>query len=124
MAKKQSTAEHPAQTITNGAARLAGAEVDRGHRFTEADGRQLAVDMLRELREEWRSADLEGVLDEDIKETLIDAEPTTLRRYLTVVQQRKSAPLERGFLCVVSNYIAGATDGTIPDPEYYEQASK
>lgn len=74
-------------------------------KLTEADGRQLAADMLRELGEQWNAFDLEGVPDADIREVMLNREPDTLRRYLATVKSKKSQPLERGFLCALSESI-------------------
>lgn len=75
-------------------------------KLTEADGRQLAADMLRELGEQWNAFDLDGVPDADIREVMVNREPDTLRRYLATVRAKKSRALERGFLCALSEFIS------------------
>lgn len=88
--------------------------------FTEADGRQLAVDMLRELGDQWISADLEQVPDDQITETLINIEPTIVRRYVESALASDHS-VQRGFLCVLSEYIGSAVNGSQLDPEGYER---
>jgi hypothetical protein len=81
--------------------------------FTEADGRQLAVDMLRELRE-WTERVNERECDKmsddedepDMREVILGEEPEIFRRYLATMQSKNSAALERGFLCVLSHFMA------------------
>lgn len=49
----------------------------------EADGRQLAIDMLRELGERWNDQeDLYGMAEANITEALVNREPDIMRRYL------------------------------------------
>lgn len=90
--------------------------------LTETDGRQLAVDMLRELGQEWKSFDLSDAPDGEITETLIARDPDTMRRFLGVVQDKGSPALERGFLCVLSEYLGAAVaDGCTLELEAYER---
>lgn len=91
--------------------------------LTEADGRQLAVDMLRDLGDRWN--DQEG-LDADgepseVTEALMNREPDILRRYLGQVHARNSPQVERGFLCVLSEYIGSAVEGAPLDLDAYDQ---
>jgi len=88
--------------------------------LTEADGRQLAADLIRELGEHWKAIDLEAVPDDRIKETMLGMEPVILRRYLAVVQKRKNAALQRGFLSALSDFVGSCVDGGVPDASYYE----
>jgi hypothetical protein len=78
-----------------------------GGDFTEADGRQLAIDMLRDLADEWEASDelLEGVPDDEITETILRRDPAVLRRYLKVMRARRCAALERGFLAVLADML-------------------
>ena len=90
--------------------------------FTEADGRQLAVDMFRELQE-WdarlnerecvKMSDDENEFNRqiydgdepDMFELMLGEEPEIFRRYLATIQSKNSAALERGFLCVCSHFV-------------------
>lgn len=88
--------------------------------LTETDGRQLAVDMLRELGDEWKSFN-DAFTGVDIEDALIDREPATLRRFLRVIQKNASPALERGFLCVLSEYLgSAAAGGSVLDLDAYE----
>ena len=75
--------------------------------LTEADGRQLACDMLRDLADEWEANDqyLEGVPDDQITETLLRRDPAVLRRYLKVLRAKRCPALEQGFLAVISDML-------------------
>jgi len=76
--------------------------------FTEADGRQLAVDMLRELAQWDRNVDerecakMDADHEPDMREVKLCEDPEILRRYLATVQGTKSPALERGFLCMLT----------------------
>jgi len=96
-------------------------------RFTEADGRELAVNMLRELAEWDGKVDervFESITDEnnvpDMTDVLLDEEPEILTRYLATVRRKKSAELERGFLCLLSHFLASAAAGESCLEEKYE----
>jgi len=88
--------------------------------FTEADGRQLAVDLIRELQSQW--LDQPSLPTDAHVDAFLDAQlsrpPTILRRYLAAAH-RGGRKLERGFLCVLSDVIASSCEGS-PEPEYYE----
>lgn len=88
-------------------------------KFTKADGRELAVDMLRQI----------GELEPDLacmdRGTRISAGHTGEQRnvvadYLRTIRQRGSAELEAGFGEVLVDFLASALDGSVPDPEFYE----
>lgn len=83
-------------------------------RFTEADGRQLAVNMLLEIRDEL-GVD-ECVLDPDAR----DGRPQSdvLARYLRTVRDAGAAA-EAGFVAVLTDFVGSAFEAT-PDPESYE----
>lgn len=90
--------------------------------FTEADGRQLAADMLREIGARW----LEGqggldANDRSINEQIINREPGALRRYLATVRDSGSEALERGFLCVLTDFIGSSVTEGVPDVALYEE---
>ena len=98
--------------------------------LTEADGRQLAVDMLRELLT-WteqiddRVAESIGESNEmpDMRELMLSQDPEIMRRYLSTVAQSGSAELERGFLCVLSHSLANSvleSSLNCTDDEYIE----
>jgi hypothetical protein len=78
--------------------------------FTSADGCQLAIDMLLELRELGRPL----LLD--------DSQGSATRRCAAQVGPPRSigAELEHGFAAVLTDFIAGALDGAAPDPDFYE----
>lgn len=94
--------------------------------FTEADGRQLAADMLRDIHQRYGENEERIVASFGDQEPprmwplLLDQEPDVLRRYLGTVRRAKSRNLERGFLCAVSHFIACSIDGGDPDPEEYD----
>lgn len=72
----------------------------------ELDGRQLGVDCLRALRHDWGNIDVSKTPEDLIGEELIQHEPEVLRRYLEAA--RKAGPeCERGFLCVLSDFLGG-----------------
>jgi hypothetical protein len=84
--------------------------------FTEADGRQLAIDMLRELKgwaeqidaRECEKIDQGGEMP-DMREVMLGEEPEILRRYLAAIGRMQSPVLERGFLCVLSQSLVECT---------------
>lgn len=98
--------------------------------LTEVDGRQLAVDMLRELltwieRIDAQVAESIGDSDEmpDMRELLLSQDPEIMRRYTSTVAQAGSAELERGFLCVLSHSLASSVQESSlnhTDDEYIE----
>ena len=95
-----------------------------GSKFTEMDGRQLAVDMLREIGTQWNEQDLSAVPDGEITEACIDFEPDVMRRYLRAVQEKASPELERGFLCVLSAFIGGEVSGCGLDLAWFEKSKE
>jgi hypothetical protein len=89
--------------------------------YTERDGRQLAVEMLRELGVEWDRRDLNHIPDEWLLEAQIAQDPAVLRRYLAMVQDSGSAQLELGFLRVLTDFIGSNMSGVpIHDLWMYE----
>jgi hypothetical protein len=66
-------------------------------------GRQLAVEMLRELGVDWRTHELGDIPDEWLTEAMIAREPNIMRRYLWQVP--RDSELETGFLRVLSDYL-------------------
>ena len=93
-------------------------------RLAEADGRQLACDMIRALREAHRKQDEEFTDDMSPEEVsaLIDSfigrPPMILRRYLAAAR-KAGRDVERGFLCVVSDFLAQSAENSA-SPAYYE----
>ena len=85
------------------------------HRFTESDGRRLAIDMLLEIRDEL-SVD-ECVLDANWR----DGRPQSdvLVRYLKSVRSAGAAA-EAGFVAVLTDFVGSVFEFT-PDPEEYER---
>ena len=86
--------------------------------FTEADGHQLAADMLREIHAHWLARQ-QDVPDEQIRDLWRRDDSSILRRYLATVIEPRSAELEQGFFAVLTDYIGSAPEGT-PDPDCYE----
>lgn len=93
--------------------------------FTEADGHQLAVDMLREIEAHYRKI---GALieswpdsrDNEIGDFWKQDKSEILRRYLGTVAAKGSPALEHGFFAVLTDYIGSTQgDGVVPEPEYY-----
>lgn len=86
--------------------------------FTEADGRQLAADMLLELRDAGADA---TCLDAGIRIAvgLSGPQNNVVARYLRELRKRDSAELDAGFAGVVSEFIGSALDGSVIDPEEY-----
>lgn len=79
--------------------------------FSSADGRQLAIDMLLELRDLGADA------------TAIDrpGQQNIVGHYLRIIREQGAPALEHGFAAVLTDFIAGALDGAAPDPEVYEE---
>lgn len=96
--------------------------------LTEADGRQLAVDMLREL-ESWDLKMGDGLIpppggedsELDATEHGLNQEPEIFRRYLAAVHRARSSGVERGFLCVLSEFIGSALGGSALSAEHLEE---
>jgi hypothetical protein len=74
--------------------------------------------MLRALGENWALSIPDDIPDELITEHVIGSEPEILRRYLATVKRSGSAELERGFLCVLSDFIGCSRDNQV-DLERY-----
>lgn len=86
--------------------------------FTEADGRQLAVDMLREIGDWWFNVSesmSEAQGEKDAMVPFLRRDPRILRRYIRTVEAKRSAALSRGFFTVVTEYIGGAIHGAPSD---------
>ena len=104
----------------------------RSSELTETDGRQLAIDMMREIEARWADhSDLEHIEqpgdDDDDEEYCrqcteieINREPEILRRYLDTVRNSRSAKLERGFLCLVTELLASVHCGGPMSLDLYE----
>ena len=96
--------------------------------LTEIDGRQLACDMIRELHDEHRRQDDEftdGMTAEEVSaliDNFIGRTPMILHRYLTMARTA-GREVERGFLCVLSDFVAQSAVHAI-DPAYYEARLK
>ena len=84
-------------------------------RFTEADGRQLAIDMLLEIR------DRVGVDECVLEDSVRDGRPQSdvLARYMRSVRDAGEAA-EAGFVAVLMDFVGSAFEAT-PDPESYEE---
>lgn len=89
--------------------------------FTEADGHQLAADMLRELRVHYLAREEGVTTDAEIEALWHRDDSAILRRYLSTVRRRRSPALEKGFLAVLTDQLGAAQDGAI-DPDFYEEA--
>jgi hypothetical protein len=93
--------------------------------FTEADGRQLAVNMLCEL-EGWvrkvedRVVPSDGEDEPYMRDILLNEEPEILRRYLANMHRSGSTALERGFLCLLSHALAMAAGDLFQPQESYD----
>ncbi len=91
----------------------------------EARGRRLAVDMIRELEKRWDyGPELEDVSDENLTEAMISQEPSVMLRYLDTVERSGSAELKRGFLCVLSDFLAGSMSSEISLDRYAKPATE
>jgi hypothetical protein len=89
--------------------------------FTEADGHQLAADMLREVHDEWLTDPWQA--DDGIAGWR-KAAPVVLPRYLMKVREASSPELERGFFAVLTDFIGGSLDGVVPEAQFYERESE
>lgn len=94
-------------------------------RLSEADGRRLAVDMLRELQGWWLAAEKEfdrrGERVGDahaVNEFLLQQKPAIFKRYMTAA--RRSSAIERGFLSVLSEYMGAAMNDAPMTADAYE----
>lgn len=96
--------------------------------FTEEDGHQLAVDMLREIqaywdeyfRLTWDAAERKG--REPGAGAWRNLNADILGRYLATVQAHGSRELERGFFAVLNDYLGSAREGCV-DLDAYEKVS-
>ena len=91
-------------------------------RFTEADGHQLAADMLRDVHDEWFNNEEYQAASPGAEWALLKGE--VLCRYLDTVRNSQSATLERGFYSVLTDYIGSCMDGVVPDADFYEKESR
>ncbi len=91
------------------------AERQRSKHLTAADGRRLAIDMLREIRDEV------GSDATSIEEEYREGRPQSdvLARHLRVVG-RAGPAVEAGFLAVLTDFLGGAFEAPT-DPEFYEE---
>lgn len=83
-------------------------------RFTEADGRQLAIDMLLEIRDEL-GVD-ECVLEDEGRDGRQQSD--VLARYLRAVRDAGAAA-EAGFIAVLTDFVGSAFEAPSA-PEDYE----
>lgn len=90
------------------------AEKDR-IKFTEADGHQLAVDLLREVGHEW------STFEDSTSDAWKRQQVQVVARYLATLREHSSPELERGFCAVLTDYLGACVNGGVPDPEYYER---
>jgi len=97
--------------------------------FTEADGRQLAVNMLREL-DHFETNDEDGPWPWSIN-AMYRPEDTpqdnVVLRYLDNIQQRGSEDLLMGFCAVLTDYLGSAGSaggGGIADEAFYESLTE
>ena len=84
--------------------------------LTEADGRKLAVDMLLELRA--IGADVTSIEEQYHEQGR--SQDSVVARYLETVRTHGNPNVEVGFVAVLTDFLAGALDGAVPDPELYE----
>jgi hypothetical protein len=89
------------------------------HALTRADGRQLAIDMLRQIHELEPDA---ACIDRGTRVSagLAGEQRNVVADYLRTMRERSSPELEDGFGEVLTDFLASALDGAVPDPEFYE----
>ena len=87
--------------------------------FQATDGHQLAIDMLREIHEQWLARE-DGVPDDQVGDLWRRDDSAVLRRYLKTVGASRSPALEAGFFAVLTDFIGGTLDGVVPELEFYE----
>jgi hypothetical protein len=93
--------------------------------FTEADGRQLAVDMIRELDHFKINEDSLWLWSINAKYRPEDTpQDNVLLRYLDNIQQRGSRDLLMGFCAVITDYFGCAGSAGVPDEAFYETLSE
>ena len=82
--------------------------------LTAADGRQLAADLLRELK-------VAGVDECMVDAKYRDGRPQcdALARYLRVARESGSAEVEASFIAVLTDFVGSAFEGA-PDPAEHE----
>lgn len=85
----------------------------------EADGHQLAADMLREIQTHWEARQ-DGISDADLNGLWRRDDSEILRRYLNTVTSRNCPALEHGFFAVLTDFIGVSKDSTI-EPKFYEK---
>lgn len=83
----------------------------------ECDGRELAVQLLRELG--MANADA-TTIDADCWPEGVHAQDNIVLRYLRALRESGSADLEAGFASILTDFIGSALDGAVPDADYYE----
>lgn len=88
--------------------------------LTAEDGRQLAIDMLREL-EAMRGEEMEDCLMADGRTPVRN---NIVARYLRALGAARSPDAETMFASVLTDFIAGAVDGAVADAEFYEGAAQ
>lgn len=102
---------------------------DMADPFTEEDGHQLAVDLVREVEAHitHRRDHLRDVSDAEFERTYDSGEvwrndeSVVLRRYLATVRESGSAALEKGFLAVLTSHLgSGGVEGGPFGLESYE----
>lgn len=70
----------------------------------EMAGRELAVEMIRALAVDWKAVKIPpSTPDDAVSEFMVSREPATFRSYFAKVSG--DAARERGFFCVLSDYI-------------------
>lgn len=82
-------------------------------RPTEADGRRLAIDMLKDLQDTWLG-------DADCENDRGRRDPATVRTYLSALLTRESEAAERGFAAVLTDFIGNALERRAPSPWEYD----
>lgn len=95
--------------------------------FTEADGRQLAVDLIREL-EQYQTDDEDGPWPWNIKamhRPKGTQQDNVVLRHLDTIQQSGSRSLLMGFCAVLTDYLGDAHHGGgLANVAFYEKLSE
>lgn len=87
-----------------------------GQAFTERDGRELAVSMLRELEDV--DADLVAIREDE--RPAGTPQSNVVLRHLAAVRAADCRELEAGFGAVLTDFLASALNGAVPDATFYE----
>lgn len=92
---------------------IKGSTAPKRTRPAEADGRRMAIDMLKDLQDTWLG-DADGENDEWRRD------PVTVRTYLSALLTRESEAAEFGFAAVLTDFIGNALERRAPSPWEYD----